>query len=109
MKMRAAFRHACRTKAIVCFNGRPFPVSLLDISTTGAKLMSEQPLPEPGHAVLVNRALHFERPFEFVWRKGRQAGLRFLTPLTDADLAYMRQLKPNQRSWGTQHSFRELR
>ena len=61
-------------------NGGELPVEVLDLSSGGFRLRANWTLTDGAKVLL--RVRHDEYPAEIIWVDGRQAGGRFLTPVT---------------------------
>ncbi len=68
--------------AIATFQDRRFTVActVRDLSATGARLRVEGSVPAPDKFVLVIEADHSEADCEVVSRKGKDIGVRFVSP-----------------------------
>ena len=97
---RASPRRRILKGAIAAFQDGRFTVActVRDLSATGARLRVEGSVPAPDKFVLVTEADHSEVDCEVVSRKGKDIGVKFVSPPRTVK-AHAKAVKKDSREW----------
>lgn len=98
-------RLPCDTHVRLVQRGEERPARLVNLGSSGARLSGGGPV-SPGDAVTLAH-LGLAVKATVVWRRGTEAGLRFVQPLGDRDLATLRGAGMPS-GWRGGGSFREM-